>query len=95
MPKLVTRTFNYQGWISTTKQPTVLYPSFFHTKQPSLLFGQAERQFRVKGIAEKETKYDYICLSLDDITASRVAPLIRNPPKDPYFTITGGLLDIY
>lgn len=57
----------------------VKLPSFW-IREPDIWFVQAESQFALRGITSDETKYHHLVSSLDNVSASRMRNILKNPP---------------
>ena len=56
--------------IATEINAVTVKLSTFWREQPELRFAQAESQFRLRGITDENTKFDYVITSLDAKTAA-------------------------
>lgn len=57
-------------------------PPVFSKRDPDLYFIQMESQFRNANVTRDQTKYDYVVGSLDSVTLSNVADIVRTPPLE-------------
>ena len=81
----------YNGWraCSFPQQP-------FCTKQPHVLFAQAEAQFNIKKIMADDTKDYYVIPALDQGTATRLLDIINQPTcEDMCEELKGRILDSF
>ena len=65
----------------------------FYADSPQVWFVQLEDQFKVKGIKQDSTKYEYVTSNLDSKTANELQGFLLNPPtKDKYAKIKEDLI---
>uniref|UniRef100_A0A2A4JHF4 DUF7041 domain-containing protein n=1 Tax=Heliothis virescens TaxID=7102 RepID=A0A2A4JHF4_HELVI len=57
-----------------------LIPRPFWNRMPSLWFSITESEFKVAGVTDDYTKYNYLVSQLDEETTEKVKDIISNPP---------------